>query len=239
MGKYVWFVANNKDILWLRWINSVYLHNTDWWSYKVANQVRWYWGCLVKLKDQFKDALNGHMVLQHKYNVSQGYNLFCPTQTKAQWSKQVWGMLNTPKHSFLLWLAIQQELKIKDRLLKMGIIKEQTCLLCSTQNESTAYLFFECTVSQHCLEDIKAWLHWNTSSNTMSNLIRWIGRAKISSYRKLVLAAAIASLVYHLWRMRNSFLWEKEQQDTTKLCKEIKAGVIQRIKLFWPKKDQE
>uniref|UniRef100_A0A803QIJ5 Reverse transcriptase domain-containing protein n=1 Tax=Cannabis sativa TaxID=3483 RepID=A0A803QIJ5_CANSA len=120
MGKYVWALANKEDRLWLRWINSVYLHNEDWWSYAVPTQASWYWTCTVRLKEQFKVILNGCKI-QGKYTVSQGYKLYHPVPTKMHWSNQIWGRLNTLKHSFVSWLAIQQRLKTKDRLVKMGI----------------------------------------------------------------------------------------------------------------------
>uniref|UniRef100_A0A803Q327 Reverse transcriptase zinc-binding domain-containing protein n=1 Tax=Cannabis sativa TaxID=3483 RepID=A0A803Q327_CANSA len=71
------------------------------------------------------------------------------------------GPLNTPKHSFISWLAIQGRLRTKDR-------------------------------------GIKGWLSWHVKADTFSTLTRWIGRSKISMFRKNVLTAALVCLVYTL-----------------------------------------
>uniref|UniRef100_A0A803QEQ7 Reverse transcriptase zinc-binding domain-containing protein n=1 Tax=Cannabis sativa TaxID=3483 RepID=A0A803QEQ7_CANSA len=142
MGKYLWAIANKEDSLWLRWINSVYLHNGDWWDHIPPSQSSWYWISLMRLKEQFKIALNGNLVLQ-KYTVDYGYKLLNPVQEKVFWNKQIWGRLNTPKHSFVAWLAIQHRLKTRDRLCKMGISTDHGCLLCKEQPETSMHLFFE------------------------------------------------------------------------------------------------
>ncbi|XP_030478052.1 uncharacterized protein LOC115695099 [Cannabis sativa] len=235
MGKYLWAIANKEDSLWLRWINSVYLHNGDWWDHIPPSQSSWYWISLMRLKEQFKIALNGNLVLQ-KYTVDYGYKLLNPVQEKVFWNKQIWGRLNTPKHSFVAWLAIQHRLKTRDRLCKMGIFADHGCLLCKEQPETSMHLFFECAVSRKCLQQVKEWLQWKPQSVSLSGLIRWLGRSKMSNFRKLVIAAPVASLIYHIWKMRNLSYWDDETQDDMRMCKELKAGVTQRVELFWPKK---
>uniref|UniRef100_A0A803QNJ9 Reverse transcriptase zinc-binding domain-containing protein n=1 Tax=Cannabis sativa TaxID=3483 RepID=A0A803QNJ9_CANSA len=238
MGKYVWAITNKEDTLWLRWINSVYLHNEDWWDYKLPSQSSWYWKSLVRLKDQMKEA-SGRMVLQQKYTIAQGYNLFKLAGEKIHWPKQVWSRLNSPKHSFVLWLAMHQRLKIRDRLFKMKIVEDQVCLLCCAHQESTEHLFFGCTETSRCLRELTTWLNWKTSHISLPNLIKWIGRAKLSKLKKMTYAACLASLTYNIWRLRNRCYWEKAKPETDLLIKDLKTEVTHRIHLFWPKKISE
>ncbi|KAM6551429.1 hypothetical protein CsatB_001237 [Cannabis sativa] len=238
MGKYVWEIANKEDTLWLRWVNSVYLHNEDWWAYKLPSQSSWYWKSLVRLNDQMKEA-SSKVVLQQKYTVAHGYNMFKPAGEKVHWPKQVWSRLNSPKHSFVLWLAMHQRLKTRDRLFKMKIVEDQVCLLYYTHQETAEHLFFGCIETSRCLRELKTWLHWKTSHTSLFNLIKWIGRAKLSKFKKMTLAASLASLTYNICRLRNRCFWEKEKPEIGLLIKELKSEVTHQIHLFWPKKISE
>lgn len=43
MGRYVWEIAAKKDSPWVKWINSVYLKEQDWWHYTPRVETSWYW----------------------------------------------------------------------------------------------------------------------------------------------------------------------------------------------------
>ncbi|KAF4371277.1 hypothetical protein F8388_023437 [Cannabis sativa] len=51
-------------------------------------------------------------------------------------SKQVWCRLNVPKHNFILWIAVQNKLRTRDRLQRFNIAADSCCLLCNTATES-------------------------------------------------------------------------------------------------------
>uniref|UniRef100_A0A803Q7F3 Reverse transcriptase zinc-binding domain-containing protein n=1 Tax=Cannabis sativa TaxID=3483 RepID=A0A803Q7F3_CANSA len=118
----------------------------------------------------------------------------------------------------------------------MGISGEDHCVLCYQYKETCYHLFFECPVDAGCLQAIKEWLQWHAAATSPPRLIRWIGRAKMSKFKKQVLAASIAGLVYTLWRARNSKIWEETQVDIDRLIQQAKLTVKQRITLCWPKK---
>uniref|UniRef100_A0A803PUA5 Reverse transcriptase domain-containing protein n=1 Tax=Cannabis sativa TaxID=3483 RepID=A0A803PUA5_CANSA len=153
MGKYILAIAQKQDSLWLKWINSVYLKDYEWWSYKAPTQSSWYWRSLVNLKNHFKDLVGHHI----------------------------------------------------------------------------------CTQQQH-YQGIKDWLSWHVEVDTMLTLTRWIGRPKISKFRKNVLAAALVCLVYTLWKARNLSLWEKTKPTVERLIEGIKKDVLHRVAVVWPKK---
>ncbi|KAF4403242.1 hypothetical protein G4B88_028013 [Cannabis sativa] len=76
-------------------------------------------------------------------------------------------------------------LKTQDRLLRFGIQVGDVCCLCELQPESCHRL---------CLMAVKKWLNWNTQACNLQQLLRWIDRAKMSKFRKGVLAAATIGL---------------------------------------------
>uniref|UniRef100_A0A803PI47 Reverse transcriptase zinc-binding domain-containing protein n=1 Tax=Cannabis sativa TaxID=3483 RepID=A0A803PI47_CANSA len=235
MGKYIWAIAQKQDSLWMRWIHSVYLKDRDWWSYKASDHCSWYWRSLVNLKEHFKGKAGQQLFTQH-YQIEEGYKVLCPTQNKVYWSRQVWGRLNTPKHCFIMWLAIQKRLRTKDRLKAMGLATREHCEMCESHSENTDHLFFTCRFTAACLQGIKTWLSWNIAAGYLLALTRWIGRSKLSNFKKNVLAAAISCLVYTIWRARNLFVWENSKSDVEKVITRVKQVVTYRINAVWPRK---
>ncbi|XP_062109388.1 uncharacterized protein LOC133820007 [Humulus lupulus] len=156
-------------------------------------------------------------------------------QEKFHWSKAVWGRFNIPKHSFILWLAVQHRLKTRDRLSRFNIAEDSACLLCAGAEESGTHLFFECSFSQECLYQMKTWLGWQAHTEALQGLLRWIDRSRRSRFQKKVLAASIASLVYHVWQARNSKLWHSSIISPTLLVQEARWQLKTRITCIMPK----
>ncbi|XP_060965356.1 uncharacterized protein LOC133034315 [Cannabis sativa] len=154
MCKYVWAIANNKESLWMRWIQRVYLKKGDWWSHSPSIHVSWYWKKLVALKDQVKGLTDIREFTAHKFSIAAGYRMLAPSLTKSLWSKEVWARLTLPKHSFILWLAMHGRLKTKDRLFSMGIQLGEGPH-CKEGKETAQHLFFECSVAEMVLKSIK------------------------------------------------------------------------------------
>ncbi|XP_074265657.1 uncharacterized protein LOC141588101 [Silene latifolia] len=43
LGKYVWWLANKKDYLWVRWVSHVYMKNIPWTEYMAPTDCSWPW----------------------------------------------------------------------------------------------------------------------------------------------------------------------------------------------------
>ncbi|XP_030497527.2 uncharacterized protein LOC115713182 [Cannabis sativa] len=199
MIKYVWAIANKEDNLWIRWIHCVYMKGVDWWSYQASSQASWYWKRLVAVKNQVLEVMDIQQVSTTPYRISNGYKALCPLKDKVNWSHE-------------------DRLKTRERLHRMNIIGEDSCLLCSNQTETSKHLFFLCSFSHTCLAEIKVRLNWGVETMELNKLIRWIGRAKISRFRKAVLSAAV---VYQIWQVRNGVLWNSEQVSVEQEVKNL------------------
>ncbi|PWA82932.1 reverse transcriptase domain, Reverse transcriptase zinc-binding domain protein [Artemisia annua] len=66
---------------------------------------------------------------------------------KVMWSSFVWFSQCIPKHSFILWLAINDRLSTQERLLRWYPERQMTCTFCGNEPDSIKHLFFECTYS--------------------------------------------------------------------------------------------
>uniref|UniRef100_A0A803P4I7 Reverse transcriptase zinc-binding domain-containing protein n=1 Tax=Cannabis sativa TaxID=3483 RepID=A0A803P4I7_CANSA len=129
-----------------------------------------------------------------------------------------------------------QRLKTKDQLVRYGIQVNERCSLCDVQNENGQHLFFECSVASQCLLEIESWLKWNARAKSLPQLVRWIGKAKISKFKKQVYAAAIAALVYSIWRTRNAVIWQENSLNSNRLIEDTKWSLKLQISIFLPKK---
>uniref|UniRef100_A0A803QNL0 Reverse transcriptase domain-containing protein n=1 Tax=Cannabis sativa TaxID=3483 RepID=A0A803QNL0_CANSA len=87
----------------------------------------------------------------------------------------------------------------------------------------------------HCVY-IKGEDWWNYQAPPPASwLLRWIQRAKISRFKKAILAAAVAAPVYQLWRARNDSLRNLADQSMEHVFQVIKEDVKRRVTCIWPK----
>ena len=149
------------------------------------------------------------------------------------WSKVVWFSHCTPKHSFILWLAMLGRLATQDRLLKWYPGKQVQCPLCELCPDSHEHLFFECSYSALIWKDLKkrikkeAWFdRWK---EIMEDLITLPCNNNIMSIlRRLVIAASI----YYIWSERNRRLFSDEKKSYKEVLKEIINNIIFKLACF-------
>ncbi|XP_057249110.1 uncharacterized protein LOC130590639 [Beta vulgaris subsp. vulgaris] len=205
LGKYVWAISSKQDSIWLKWIHSVYLKDVDWWDYKPSSGVSWYWKKICHVKEQMKQYYTqGELCTMQKYSVKTVYEKMKGEQLKVYWDTAIWNRLNLPKHRFIFWLAIQEKLRTTEKLRHMGLDTNGLCMICATQPESHQHLFFQCHLSKECLQQLKSWLGFNTNINHVPQLVKFIQRSKKSKFRKQVMFAGCAGLIYLIWSSRNN-----------------------------------
>ncbi|XP_074271685.1 uncharacterized protein LOC141595620 [Silene latifolia] len=198
LGKYIWWVSNKKDSLWVRWVHHLYIKQHDWWQYSPSLQSSWTWRQLCKVKDLLAPGFA--QWLQVPYSTSLVYKWLSGSQVTVHWKPYVWNRLALPKVNFINWLFIQGRLLTKDRLAKFGVINDGICFLCGNMQETSLHLFFECPFSLRCLHLLQTWLGFYWTVDIIANSLKW--REK-SLLRKKIILAAIASLVYYIWEGRN------------------------------------
>ncbi|XP_062088788.1 uncharacterized protein LOC133795351 [Humulus lupulus] len=190
---------------------------------------------MVNIKDEIKQLLDPVQFTLNTYQISSGYKLLNQVHKSFHWSKEVWCRLNIPKHSFVLWIAIQNRLKTRERIRSFNITEDSTCILCNGADETVDHLFFGCSFSQDCLQQLKNWLGWRAHIESLHGLLRWVERSKKSKFQKNVLAASVASLVYHLWQARNNKLWQSSIVSPKLLVQEEKWQIKTRITCVMPR----
>ncbi|XP_056698474.1 uncharacterized protein [Spinacia oleracea] len=157
MGNHVWMVATKKDNMWVRWVNTVYIKDGNWWDYTPKVGDNWYWRAIGTVKEWMKRYLTEvQLSSMPKYAIKEAYCCLAPVVCKVPWTNAVWDKLSIPKHRFISWLAMLERLNTKDILVKMGITADMLCFLCGSAVENHKHLFFECHYSARC------WLECST-----------------------------------------------------------------------------
>jgi hypothetical protein len=81
----------------------------------------------------------------HRFSVKVAWEQLRFHNQVVEWHDIVWFKNVVPRHSFLLWVVVQQKLTTQDRLHRFGIHGPNRCSLCLRNNEDHNHLFFECS----------------------------------------------------------------------------------------------
>lgn len=85
--------------------------------------------------------------IQGSYKASKVWETIRNKQDKVLWHKVAWGGLSIPRHSFISWLAIQNRLPTKDRLISWGCRLDSVCVLCGVADETKDHIYVDCSYS--------------------------------------------------------------------------------------------
>ncbi|XP_062086445.1 uncharacterized protein LOC133792554 [Humulus lupulus] len=75
LGKNVWAIAKKEDNIWVKWVHSVYIKETDWWDYTAPLNSSWYWKRVVKTKNELKEIFLHSTNSWPIYSIAQMYKL--------------------------------------------------------------------------------------------------------------------------------------------------------------------
>uniref|UniRef100_A0A803P8U7 Reverse transcriptase domain-containing protein n=1 Tax=Cannabis sativa TaxID=3483 RepID=A0A803P8U7_CANSA len=93
LAKYVWAISSKRDILWVRWVNTIYLKSKNWWEYELKSDTSWYWRKLCHLRDKFTQEDICKAGAGTKFKPAMLYNSSIP-QTLFEYSKHIWCSIN-------------------------------------------------------------------------------------------------------------------------------------------------
>ncbi|XP_074305222.1 uncharacterized protein LOC141640270 [Silene latifolia] len=129
--------------------------------------------------------------------------------------------MNVPKHSFIVWLAVQQRLVTKDRLLKFGIITDAVCDMCLAHQEDHHHLLYGCPFSAQSLELFERLVNINMPLVGVFGM----GTSPALSFflEEAVVLAAMVALVYHIWTVRNKCRIELQLPRPCRVLADVQA----------------
>ncbi|XP_062100396.1 uncharacterized protein LOC133806292 [Humulus lupulus] len=228
LAKYIWAVSTKQDILWVKWIDVVYLKGQSIWEYNLQTNVSWYWRKLIKLKSVINGEMLDKAMVNNKLKTSKLY-LQLVNKERVPFAHVVWCNLTLPKHRFVLWQASLRHLLTRDNLLRCHLqLASILCPICELQQECHEHLFFQCQFSQQVRNRVAGWLGRDVWPMHYHGWVEWIvGKPK--GIQQKVLAAGLATSVYLVWWNRNQCLFNYFSVSVNKAVTQVQNCLKARV----------
>ncbi|XP_021860920.1 uncharacterized protein [Spinacia oleracea] len=133
------------------------------------------------------------------------YKFLHPVGAQVGWKRLICNSHASPKSTFIMWLAVQNRLATKDRLIRWQLNIDGTCGLCQLESESLEHLFFSCSYSKEIWRQVMLYL------GVIRTVLPWHDEVQIAvkksrSKQKKACKYSIAFIesVYCIWLQRNS-----------------------------------
>ncbi|XP_062103131.1 uncharacterized protein LOC133814152 [Humulus lupulus] len=229
LAKYIWDVSSKQDILWVKWIDAIYLKGQSIWDYKLQSDVSWYWRKLIKLSTVINSEILIKATVRNKLNTSKLYGQLVH-KDRVHYVHVVWCNLTLPKHRFILWQATLRHLLTRDNLLKCHLqLPSDLCPTCELQQECHDHLFFQCQFSQMVRHRVAEWLNCDVWPVQYQGWIEWM-KGKPKGIQQKILAAGLAAAVYLIWWNRNHCLYNLCSLSVNSVISLLQKSLFARIK---------
>ncbi|XP_060200822.1 uncharacterized protein LOC132629103 [Lycium barbarum] len=238
VGKLLWQLVEHKASLWVKWVHGIYIkEDADIWVHKAPQDCSWYWKKLNGLKEdmktwyqhgRYKSTAGG------KYSMTHSYIAMLGNLRRLESADLIWTAAAQPKHRYVLWVANQNRILTKDRLLRLNItVEDEHCCLCNTQALETAHhLFVDCSWTQAVSTKLMQWAGVQLHLGGVQQTLARIKRKHWPQFKKEVVAAIWGAVIYHTWRARNWRIFKKINVHREVVLTQIKLEIIERISIL-------
>ncbi|XP_039026534.1 uncharacterized protein LOC120160184 [Hibiscus syriacus] len=212
--------------LWVAWLKSYVLKEHDFWTFAAGSNVSWSFCRILKLR-----SIAFPIVSAAHQPIKKVWDKIRIKRMKVCWHKLIWYPLHIPKHSLISWMALLNRLPTRDRLQKLGLCSDSTCVNCCQDQESRDHLF------SHCPFAIGLWkavlqlndmtitpLTWETMVSWASTTLR--GKSLISTLLKISWNA----FIYFIWQEMNQRIFQGRQISIDILLNDIIETISIRLR---------
>ena len=148
--------------------------------------------------------------------------------SQVDWYDIVWFSNCTPKHSFIMWMAIQGRLSTQERLHQWYPEKIMACPLCEKCLDSLNHLFFECHYSGKLWRTLKEKAGYSYLPDKWDDIISSLTIIRHNkAIRSVLIRIILAACVYFVWNERNKRSFTSEGIDN----RELIENVINHVRL--------
>ncbi|XP_050211980.1 uncharacterized protein LOC126662137 [Mercurialis annua] len=191
---------------------------------------------LIKGQYKIENDKNDSIVWKHgksgKFSINSAYDHFRSHYPNVMWWKVIWNAGPVPKHAFISWLAIKHRLKTRDKLFKWGVINDDKCVFCNGETETVEHLFFNCAISKSIMRKVlqcclinREVFRWRRKWSWMAN--KAVGKSLLARVRMI----AFNCCIYHIWRGRNSCIFENRRVEEAEIIATIRRDIL--LKLYY------
>lgn len=216
MVKHFWHILSMRDSVWVRWVHHRYLRMVDplgWMPHRrdspLIKAIIHARDLIIGLEDREEsvEVTLSEWCLGGRFRVARAYGAIRNRGPTVSWAKEVWRTHNTPKHCFILWLAVLGRLSTYDRLTFLDV--DTMCRLCGADLETHDHLFFECPYSQDVWREISDRFKLPGTLSSLSGTLVWLGEhARGRSCLARARVYALSATVYFIWHARNARVFD-------------------------------
>ena len=105
-------------------------------------------------------------------------------------------------------MTIQDRLTTQDKLLKWGLKNSISCVFCRASVEDRNHLYFGCQFTAGIWKRILRFCGNIRHPRNWENEFLWVTATKGKSFCAILKRIAWGATIYHLWRQRNSRVYE-------------------------------
>ncbi|KAF4347700.1 hypothetical protein G4B88_005696 [Cannabis sativa] len=146
------------------------------------------------------------------------------TAHKVDYARNIWNRMVHPKHRFVGWQIVNNQLLTRDNLSRFLSISSPLCPVCCRENESHQHLLVHCCFTRNLICEITKWCgHFDWSVD----FSRWFSKAANNMQERIINTVILATL-YTVWTNRNICIFELSCKTASTLSKEIKSCVKSR-----------
>ncbi|XP_071726052.1 uncharacterized protein [Rutidosis leptorrhynchoides] len=150
------------------------------------------------------------------------------TRDVVKWHHIVWFPQATPKHAFLLWVAVQKRLVTQDKLMKWYPPLSFKCVLCDQCNDSHEHLFFGCEYAKKVWDSLKHRLLFKGLPGDLNMMVNILSDYPYTKHIwNVIIRVVLVAVVYYVWQERNWRIFKAKNRSVDELVKII----VQHVQL--------
>uniref|UniRef100_A0A803NHN7 Reverse transcriptase zinc-binding domain-containing protein n=1 Tax=Cannabis sativa TaxID=3483 RepID=A0A803NHN7_CANSA len=204
VAKHLWALSSKQDNICVKWINSMNLKDQDVWSCPIKLDLSWYFKKLLKIRNVTNIGMLNQATKGNKFKVSRFY-IELIGAAKTSYAATVWHKFIVPKHKFIFWQIINEQLLTQDLLSRFLPIPSELWAVCEDASETHSHLFMDCIFTRKLIDWVKNWAGNLSWPKSISDLQERLFPAK-PDLALLILNAVFSTTLYQLWRNRNDSL---------------------------------
>ncbi|EFH41795.1 hypothetical protein ARALYDRAFT_917542 [Arabidopsis lyrata subsp. lyrata] len=126
------------------------------------------------------------------------WNLLRKAKHKVLWHNSVWFPQRVPRYSFIVWLAVKDQLSTGTRMRAWGV--EQPCVFCRERDESRDHLFFACPFTYSIWSELTSRLLRRKLNPDWSRTLLSLRSPQLTKRDQNLLCMIFQTTLYMVWK---------------------------------------
>ncbi|XP_058732839.1 uncharacterized protein LOC131604414 [Vicia villosa] len=168
------------------------------------------------------------MIRSKNFSMTRIYHCLIQDSTPGiSWHHLMCHNIARPRAKITLWLCYHGRLATKERLYKLGLLKDTKCELCGHDVESIDHTIFTCKYATVIWEAICHWMQINAKLFNLNWINSWTHG---KGWRKGMFKALAAETIHAIWTQRNYYIFHRDTYtiDSDRVVKNIIDAVVYR-----------